>query len=201
MATRPPTHPGLPRRPPAKPGWTVKRRWYWPAWAPKALVVAGGLGVILLGVATYYWISYAHIIDAKLGGEQRPAPRIFGRPFDLRPGLGLTPTQLAQRLNDVGYADRPKPEQPGEFTLSGGGVLLVPRTTPAVAKPRVVRVEFSHGVVSRLSATGGAVAHVSLEAPLLAALAPGEKQRKVALSSIPKNMVNAVIAIEDKRFY
>jgi penicillin-binding protein 1B len=168
-------------------------------------MAAGVLLVLLGGVTTYFWINYARIIDAKLGGEQRPAPRIFGRPFDLRPGLALSPAQLTQRLNDVGYADRPKPDQPGEFTLTGGGVLLIPRGTPTGPKPRPVRVEFSRPpgpVVTRLSVVGGSqISHVALEAPLLAALAPGEKQRKVALSSIPRHMVDAVIAIEDKRFY
>ena len=162
-----------------------------------ALLVGGGLFAVLLAVATYFWISYAHIIDAKLSGEQRPVPRIFGRQFDLRPGIALTPEQLKQRLNDIGYAERPKPEQPGEFNVTGNVVLLVARTNPPVPKPKTVRVEFGrNGGVTRMS-----VSKVSLEAPLLAALAQGERQRKVEFANMPKHVLNAVIAIEDKRFY
>ena len=58
------------------------------------------------------------MIDARLAGEQRPVPRIFGRPFELKPGLGLSQAQLVQRLNDVGYAERRDAEAPGEFGVS-----------------------------------------------------------------------------------
>ena len=48
---------------------------------------------------------------------------------------------------------------------------------------------------------GGRVNRLTLAAPLLAALAPGERRRYVPLASMPKSVVNAVIAIEDRRFY
>src|SRR6478672_2701370 len=141
MATRPPHRLGLPPQA-NRPAWRVRRRIFWPRWTRKALLVGLGLFSILAVFAVYFWISYAHLIDAKLVGEQRPIPRIFGRAFELRAGAPLTPAQLVQRLNDVGYAERPKPEQPGEFNLTGTTVLLVPRTNPAQAKPKPVRVDF-----------------------------------------------------------
>jgi penicillin-binding protein 1B len=36
---------------------------------------------------------------------------------------------------------------------------------------------------------------------MLAALAPGEKRRYVPLANVPKVMVNAVVTIEDRRFF
>ena len=166
-------------------------------------MVGGSLTVLILLLATYFWFSFARIIDAKLVGEERPVPRIFGRPFDIRAGIALTPAELQKRLNDVGYAERPKPEQPGEFSMGANTVLLIPRANPPVAKPKVMRVDFLRGGgVSRLSAVGGGgPSKVTLEAPLLAALAQGERQRKVAFASIPKHVVNAVVAIEDRRFW
>src|SRR4051812_14990212 len=123
MATRPPNRPELPARTASrKPAWKVKRRWWWPRWARAALLLVGVTAIVCLGAGWYFWVQYAHEIDKKLAGEQRAVPRIFGRAFDLRPGLALTPVQLAQRLNDVAYADRPKPEQPGEFNVTGNTV-------------------------------------------------------------------------------
>ncbi len=58
--------------------------------------------------------------------------------------------------------------------------------------------------MSRLTVVGVkgvTVDQVTLEAPLLAELAAGEKRRYVPLASIPKQMVQAVIAIEDRRFF
>src|SRR5215467_13787525 len=130
MATRPPHRPGLPSQA-HRPAWRAPRRIVWPRWTRKALLLGLGLFSILAIFSVYFWISYSHLIDAKLAGEQRPIPRIYGRPFELRTGSPLSPPQLVQRLNDVGYAERPKAEQPGEFTVSGTTVTVVPRTTPA----------------------------------------------------------------------
>ena len=176
-----------------------KRRWV----RILLFTVAGTfLAVLLTGV--YFWISYGRLIDSKLSAEQQAMPRIFGRPFEIRPGRALAPAQLVQRLNDVGYAERVKPERPGEFSVGAGFVLLTPRVADA-DRLRVIRVEFSKSaspVVSKLIEVGGKpVDRVTLEAPLLAALAPGQKRRYVPLAAIPKSVVNAILAIEDRRFY
>src|SRR5262245_40674768 len=99
MATRPPNRPGLAPQVKRTSGWKVRRRFFWPRWTRKALLVAGSFAVLMFLIGMYFWISFAHIIDAKLVGEERPVPRIFGRPFEVRVGIPLTPTQLQQRLN------------------------------------------------------------------------------------------------------
>ena len=50
-------------------------------------------------------------------------------------------------------------------------------------------------------AAGKPVDQVTLEAPLLTALAPGQKRRFVPFALIPDYMKKAVLAIEDQRFY
>jgi penicillin-binding protein 1B len=158
-----------------------------------------------LAIATVFWVSYGHMIDKRLGGgEERPVPRIFGRPFELRQGQGLSPLQLEERLNDVGYAERPKPDEPGQFAMGPNLIVFIPRPTGREA-PQPVRVEFSRSaspVVSKLvTLTGKPIPTVTLEPPLLTAFAPGEKRRYTPLASIPRWMVDAVIAIEDRRFF
>ncbi len=158
------------------------------------------LGVIFIAWA---WQSDGRLIESKLRGEQtRPIPRVYGRPFQIRVGQPLTQTELVQRLNDVGYAERPKPEAPGTFTIAGNALQLIARPLSG-EPPRIVRVDFGRSMVTRLSPVGGkgTIDHVTLEAPLLASLAAGEKRRYVPLASIPKHMIEAVIAIEDHRFF
>lgn len=174
-------------------------------WVRVAMLV-GGIPVALgLLLTAYFWITYGRMIDARLGGEQRPIPRIFARPFELRAGRGLSPALLVQRLNDVGYAERPKATLPGEFSLGAPtSVLLV--TRPADKTPsRTVTVDFTGAnspVIRRLvDGANKPLVQVTLEAPLLTALAPGQKRRFVPLASIPPHMVHAVLAIEDRRFY
>ena len=52
------------------------------------LAFAGG-AVIGFGALAYLWVAYGRMIDAKLGGEQRPVPRIFGRPFECGPASAI----------------------------------------------------------------------------------------------------------------
>lgn len=167
------------------------------------LIAAVPAGLVLIFVV-YLWTTYSAQIDARLGGEQRAIPRIFGRPFELQQGQGLTPAQLEQRLNDVGYAARTTVEQPGEFSVGSSVVVLRSRGADAMA----VRVEFSSAkgkppVIAKLvnQDTGKAVPKVTLEAPMLTAIATGEKRRYTPLETIPARMREAVLAIEDRRFY
>ncbi|HYN06029.1 MAG TPA: PBP1A family penicillin-binding protein [Vicinamibacterales bacterium] len=186
-----------------------------PGWFRIGVMVVGvGLLAVVVTLG-FFWVRYGRIIDARFGSEQRTAPRIFGRPFELEAGRGLTPGQLVQRLNDIGYAERQKVTQPGEFSVAGLSVMLMTRPE-APSKPHTYRVDFSKSgapssrasrpdsssVVSKILADGGAaVKSITLEAPMLAALAPGEKRRLVPLASIPRHVVDAILTIEDRRFY
>jgi hypothetical protein len=72
--------------------------------------------VLLCFAAGYYYVRFAHLIDARLAGERDTVlPRVFARPLELRRGQSLTDRQLVDRLNDLGYAQRAVPEKLGEF--------------------------------------------------------------------------------------
>ncbi|HZR24472.1 MAG TPA: PBP1A family penicillin-binding protein [Vicinamibacterales bacterium] len=178
--------------------------------------------VLLCCFATYYWISFGKLIDARLHGERETVlPRVFARPLELRRGQSLTDRQLIDRLNDLGYAQRAKAEKPGEFAIGQGAVALVPRAPEYKGQP--VRVVFQRErerdvrTASRQPARPRPADRVlevdlgnqrserlTLDAPVLTALVNGverEKRRPVALSAIPDRMKQAVLAIEDRRFY
>ena len=186
------------------------------------LALAIGLPLVAaLTVAAYYYTTFARIIDARLQGERvRALPRVLARPFEIRRGQWITPAQLADRLNDLGYAERAAPGQPGEFTRLGDVVTLMPRGGDLTG--RVLRVQIAlqkaglpapvgpdgkavpPQVVSRIDVEGGGTLdRVELDRPLLTTLITTgrEKRRRVSLSLIPKQMVQAVLAIEDRRFY
>ncbi len=190
------------RRPPKSRSGRLVRAWGWLRARPAviaALVIPLALGLLFVG---YLWSTYAAQIDARLNGEQRFIPRIFGRPFVLRPGQALSPQQLEERLNDVGYARREVIEGPGEFAVAELQMRLFPRAENA----KVIRVEFGKGTqptVVRIvrDEDNRPVPELTLEAPMLTAFATGEKRRFTPLASIPERMRNAVLAIEDRRFY
>ena len=194
-----------PRRRPRRGRGGARRRW--------TFYLALAVGVPLLAVAAvtvYYYISFSRMIDARIQGEfQRADPRVFGRPFEVRRGQSLSPRQLVERLNDLGYAQRTKAEQPGEFAIGRDTILVVPRS--GEAKGRVSRIHFAPAAAGAEPATigyieaadGGRSHQLELDTPLITALVTSarEKRRDVPLAQIPPRMVQAVLAIEDRRFY
>jgi penicillin-binding protein 1B len=191
-----------------------RRRW--------SLILGIGLGipaVCVFAVLGYYYVVIARLVDERLQGQrERVVPRVFARPLELRAGELLSERQLIDRLNDLGYAERQEATGAGEFALIPTGVTLVPRSGPAAGK--VVRVVFrkpaplrpgpttpAPALDDRLQriemAVGGIMPSVQLESPMLTALAGDsrQKRRQVPLAQIPRHVVNAVLAIEDRRFY
>src|SRR5439155_23070489 len=187
-------------------------------WVRVAAVAAAVPIVILCFVSTYYYVRFAHLIDTRLHGERSTVfPRVLARPLELRRGQSLTDQQLIDRLNDLGYAHRDKVEKPGEFAIGQGAVAIMPRVQELRGK--VVRVVFQPPPparptarrtpprpadrVQRLEVGTKAAERLILDAPVLTALAVGEreKRRPVALTAIPERVRQAVLAIEDRRFY
>jgi penicillin-binding protein 1B len=178
------------------------------------------LSALALGVGSYYYVTFARMIDERLHGERmRTLPRVFARPLEIRRGQWLSLPQVVDRLNDLGYAERPQAVNPGEFSVGtqrltlrsrGGdqagltititfnprGGALPPAGADAYAAPS--------GSIERIELAGaGAVDSVRLDTPLLTSLiaASREKRRRVSLDLIPRHMAQAVLAIEDRRFY
>src|SRR6185295_9680091 len=124
VAVNPPGPPGPVTRPKSR--WRLRLRGR--GWKFYVLVGLGVPFLILAAVSTYFYISFSRMIDARLHGEmQRADPRVYARPFQLRRGQALTPTQIIDRLNDLGYSHQPRTEQPGEFTVGRDAVLMIPR--------------------------------------------------------------------------
>jgi penicillin-binding protein 1B len=173
--------------------------------------------------ATYSYVRFARLIDARLEGARETVfPRVLARPLELRRGQFMSDRQLIDRLNELGYANREYPEKAGEFAIGSGTIAIMPRAPEL--KGQVVRVVFQKPVVpdvknasktsprrapprppdriQRLELGTRASERLVLDAAVLTALG-GEraKRRPVALSAIPARMTQAVLAIEDRRFY
>jgi penicillin-binding protein 1B len=187
---------------------------------PWVRVAAGAVIACAAGLCvatTYYYVGFSRLIDQRLHGERdRVLPRVFARPLEIRRGQSMSNRQLIDRLNELGYAQRSAVEKPGEFTDTGAVVSIMPRGPEA--KGGVVRIGFEQRPAStrnpkrpprvsdhvvRLERATRETDHLTLEAPVLASISAGEreKRRPVALTAIQPRMVQAVLSIEDRRFY
>ena len=173
-------------------------------WLRVFLFLVGVPTVALSLLFIYYWFAFSRMLDERFSAEPEAAPRLFARPMVIRDGQALSSRQLIDRLNDLGYAQRTLADTPGEFAIGTDGIVLIPRNEDAPA----VRVTFTAGAGTRVQQieqlrTKAVIDQVTLEAPLITALVSGqrEKRRVVKLAQIPQRMIQAVIAIEDRRFY
>ena len=84
--------------------------------------------VVLFFTAGYTYVRFARLIDTRLHGERDTVlPRVFARPLELRRGQALSDRQLIDRLNDLGYAQRP--------AVQTASAPAIPAATPASAIP------------------------------------------------------------------
>src|SRR5690348_14812257 len=176
--------------------------------------------VVLAFLGGYYYATFGRLIDQQLHGErQRVFPRIYARPLELRRGQALTDLQLVDRLNDLGYAERDHPDKPGEFSVGTGQVAIVPRSGRLAGKqvtvsfqkpvPQVKRAARTRPAppkpsdhIERLTLGDAASERLTLDAPLLSSIQTDRaKRRPVALASLPPHVIEAVLAIEDRRYY
>ena len=168
-----------------------------------ALVLAGGAAAVL-----------AHRIlssqlDARLAsGLTPPAAMVFGAPLELRPGLGLDRTGLADRLGELGYARRDQARRAGEYAVEPDALTLIPREGPQ--EGRLARVRFAPaaggggGHVAAIEVPPGRRAErLALDAPHLSTLHGRDRRRRraVTLADMPDDVVRAVLAAEDHRFF
>ena len=172
----------------------------------------GSRSCFLRPSSSYYYVTFSRMIDARMHGEFAADRSAHLRAAaDVRRGQRMTQTQMIDRLNDLGYAQRAPAEQPGQFAIGRDALVVIPRSgdrasetsgspsrraTPAVRAGRLTSIE----IVSEEADVSTAS---MLDAPLLTALVNEgrEKRRDVPLPAIPPRMIQAVIAIEDRRFY
>ena len=203
---------------------TVRPAAWWGRRSVRLTAIAVTIPLLFLFFATgYYYVSFARLLDARLHSERATVfPQVFARPLELRRGQSLTEGQLVDRLNDLGYAHRTMFEKPGEFVIGSGDVTIMPRG--AEFKGQSVRVVFQRPAppakaaarrparpaprppadrVLALERASRPTERLMLDAPVLTALISGEreKRRPVALAAIPTRMTQAVLAIEDRRYY
>jgi penicillin-binding protein 1B len=193
---------------PSTPRLAFLRRRGWKFYAALAVIVPS---LVLGAVVVHYYLSFSRMIDARMHGEfQRTDPRIFARPLTVRRGQRVTQREMIDRLNDLGYAEKPRAEQPGEFAIGRDALAVVPRSGDRAGQT----LRFAFAAPDRKGKPGPltgiesvskrqAVQEVAMDAPLLTALVSEgrEKRRDVPITAIPSQMSRAVIAIEDRRFY
>src|ERR1700691_2332363 len=193
----------------------LKSRFAWPQGKhPKATLallaalMAFGL-VILTGLSVfgYFYFKYQGVVDERL---KQPifanTAKIFAAPREVRPGQKLTVRLIANELREAGYtadgASQPSPW--GTYADSAQAITVHPGPQSYHTQDNAT-IRISAGVVESISDEHGQpLASYELEPLLITGLSEDTsrtKRRLVTYDEIPQNLVHAVLAIEDRRFF
>src|ERR1700722_1553307 len=167
------------------------------------LLVALACMVIAAIVFGYFYLKYQRVVDDRLasGPIFANTSQIYAAPKEVRTGQKLTAASIAEDLRQAGYNSN---SQLGTFQLTGDTISIKPGPQSYHATDGAT-ITTTNGEVRSITAENGAsLAGYSLEPQLITSLSEDKnrtKRRLVTYDEIPPRMVQAVTAIEDRRFF
>lgn len=181
---------------------------------PLRLAILGILVLIFISVFAFFYAKYARMIDARLRGDVIVRTTgIFASPRTIRVSQGTTLASLKSYLDGIGYVESSKDADAnrGRYLIKGN---IIDIRTSGVAVINGSR-QFPNLTII-FGAGGKGVTKITdsdtkrnldsaLLEPELVTEISNEKQRQkqklVSFKDLPKDYVNAVVAIEDRQFF
>jgi len=162
--------------------------------------------VLCVGVFTYYWVTYARMIEQRLSGSAfQNTARIYTAPGHVFVGQPLSPNELANYLQRAGYSETQAQGTPGRFALHRSDVEIWPSTASYFGGGNALRVGFGGREIKSIRSLkdSSAPSSAEIEPELLTNLfdSSREKRRLVRFDDLPKALIDAVLSAEDKRFF
>jgi penicillin-binding protein 1B len=169
-----------------------------------ALAIFVLISVILVGFFAYYYVTYDRIVERRF---EEPvfsnSAKIYAVPHAVRVGEKIEAREIAAQLRHAGYLEKDGQSPMGSYRLLDGGIEIKPGSD-SYHSPEPATVRIRDGEVVSISSKTGELAAYELEPQLITALFDAgqrSKRQLVKYEDIPKTMVDAVLAIEDRRFF
>jgi penicillin-binding protein 1B len=172
----------------------------------KTLILAAAcLAFLSVGALAFFYHKYAKLSDEKLlAGPFPNTALLYAAPVQVGIGDQGSPTEIAAMLRESGYEEDARQNRLGWFHQRPDAIEIFPGPDSYFeAEPGVIR--FAKGQVEGIISLhdNGARTEYDLEPRMLSSLFDKnrEKRRLVKFADIPPILVNAVVSIEDKRFF
>ena len=164
------------------------------------------IGTAALGV---YLIALDKEIRAKFEARRWNLPsRVYSDSFYLFPGLTISPDRIEQKLFRLGYKKAPASKGVGEYAVSKNLLSVYLRNFSYPSEEFVgfpVAIQFAEGKIAAITRLdeGDSLKALKIEPELIASIFDEKMEDRtlVKLDEVPEDLVNAVVAIEDERFY
>jgi penicillin-binding protein 1B len=172
------------------------------------LLAFGTAALLFFVVFAFYYIKYQHIVDDRMNQPLfANTAKIYAAPRQVRPGQKFTVQLIANELRSAGYSadGAAQPSMMGTFSQGAQSITVHPGPQSYHAQDSATIRVSSSGVVSSITDDHGqALSSYELEPLLITGLSDNanrSKRRLLTYDEIPPNLVQAVLAIEDRRFF
>ncbi|HEY6766428.1 MAG TPA: PBP1A family penicillin-binding protein [Candidatus Sulfotelmatobacter sp.] len=170
-----------------------------------ALIVFLVLAVTFTVFFSYVYIKYDRIIQRRFRSPVfSNSAKIYAIPRTVHDGEKFDPKQIATDLRRAGYSDSSSGESPfGNFRLGRNQIEITPGPE-SYHSPESAVIKFENGRVAGITTRGSELSAYELEPQLITALFDAGQRSKrelVKYDQIPPIMTQAVLAIEDRRFF
>jgi penicillin-binding protein 1B len=181
---------------------------------PLRLAILGVITLIFVSVFAFFYAKYARMIDARLRGDVIVRTTgIYAAPRTIRVSQAITLASLKSYLDGIGYVESTKDADAnrGRYLIKGNTIDI--RTSGAAVIngsrqfPNLTLVfgPGAKGITKITDIDTRRNLDSSLLEPELVTAISNEKQRQkqklVSFKDLPKDYVNAVVAIEDRQFF
>ncbi|HEV3207922.1 MAG TPA: PBP1A family penicillin-binding protein [Terriglobales bacterium] len=169
-----------------------------------ALIVFLALATASGGFFTYYYVKFGRMIDQRFKGQVfANSARIYATPRAVQVGEKIEAKEIAAQLRHAGYSERDSRSPMGNYRLLAGGIEIKPGPD-SYHSPESAVIRIRGGKVESIGGQSGDLAAYELEPQMITSLFDaGERSKRqvVTYDEIPKLLVDAVLAIEDRRFF
>ncbi len=172
--------------------------WRFMAWLAALAAICAG--------AFFFWIDSQ--VQERFGNPLWEVPvHIYSQPFELYPGLSISPEQLAKRLRSSGYRESQTVRHSGQYAITSGGIDVITRAFVFWDGPQPsvnARIELAGNQISVLRNldSGAALPFVRLRPVLMGSLSDEQHQDRylVRLTEMPPLFLSTLLAVEDRNF-
>ncbi|HKP11821.1 MAG TPA: PBP1A family penicillin-binding protein, partial [Blastocatellia bacterium] len=180
----------------------------------KLAFAAAIITLIFCSIFAFFYIRYSALIDARLRGDVVVRTTgIYAAPHTIRQGSGATLASLKSYLDNIGYVDAAKEadSKRGRYADKGNALEIHSSSDAVINNTR----QFPNVLIT-FGANGKGVNKITdldskrnldqaqLEPEMMTAISNDkarQKQKLVSYKDLPKDYVNAVVAIEDRQFF
>jgi penicillin-binding protein 1B len=177
----------------------------------KRLIGIAGLSLVVIAVSVllYCW-HLSSQIDKRFSGRRWSIPsRVFSDTTILYPGQHIDRAFFHDKLNRLGYWEVPnEPKRKGEMGTSASLVQLFLHDLKVPSRSREgfpVQIRFQENRIESIVNvnTGEPIRILEMEPEEVALFFGSERERRqlISIGQVPRDVIYAVLAAEDKRFY